>query len=109
MGNSGDKCLISLTKSFSKKRRRTSAGWGDEWGGVKILPVPGRNYPPYPPRAGEELTQAGATDAAPLHHLISGYLLHHLKLAKAAACAFVKLPALVVQYADDVDAAQLVE
>ena len=62
-----------------------------------------------PPRAGEELTHAGATDAALLHHLISGYLLHHLKLAKAAACAFVKLPALVVQYADDVDATQLVE
>jgi ABC-type enterochelin transport system permease subunit len=32
---------------------------------------------------------AGATDAAPLHHLISGYLLYHLKLAKAAACAFI--------------------
>lgn len=53
--------------------------------------------------------QAGATDAAPLHHLIRGYFLHHLKLAKAAACAFRKLPALTMQNADDVDAAQLVE
>ena len=42
-------------------------------------------------------------------HLISGYLLHPLKLAKAASCAFIKLPALVVQHTDDVDAAQLVE
>jgi hypothetical protein len=69
-----------------------------------------------PPHSGEELNPIsspfwgginvpGATVTAPLHHLIGGYLLHHLELAKAAACAFVKLPALVVQYADDVDAA----